>query len=133
MKLGLGTVVLSVALWSSVGCVKASSPPAEDTGPHAARTAPLITAVSDDHIGTVVRVRGTVGRAKLGDRVQADGFMVYCMGDRLPDAVLGTTVTVRGELTLRDTGARVGEDGAVSAGTAPGTRTLVITNCQVAQ
>ena len=108
------------------------SPPGAPAGDDQRTRVPGVLRVSGDargHLGEVVEVRGSVVRAKLGDLVQAEGFSVYCTGQRLPDALIGQVVTVRGKLAERDTGARETPDGAISQGTAPGTRSLVIASC----
>jgi len=91
---------------------------------------PVVQTAPERHLGQVVEIRGEAVRAKLGDLIQAEGFSVYCI-DRLPDELLGQVVAVRGTLDRRDTGARVAADGAISQGTAPGTRSLVMKGCQV--
>ena len=84
----------------------------------------------EGHLGRLVRVTGTVARAKLGDQVQAAEFAVTCPDLRVPDALLGREATVEGTLERRaDFAATVGPDGAIGQGTEPGTEILVLHGC----
>jgi hypothetical protein len=119
--------LMSVFLWFVASLAAACA------GPQVAgETSPPLVTTADGHVGTVVRVRGHVVRAKFADLVQGEGLSVYCLGERLPDALIDTIVTVQGTLAERDTGARETPDGAISQGTAPGTTSLVIEGCEVA-
>ncbi len=139
MKKWVGALSIFALSYLGSGCAKQAVTPSESSaevgspaGDDQRTSVPGVPRVSGDargHLGEVVEVRGSVVRAKLGDLVQAEGFSVYCTGQRLPDALIGQVVTVRGKLAERDTGARETPDGAISQGTAPGTRSLVIASC----
>lgn len=120
-----------------VGCAKKMRSPAHTESSSMAKdtTRSLTTREASirGHEGKDVRLRGRVDRAKLGDVIQGSGFSVYCLDKRFPESLLGTEITVTGRLTVRDFSAKEQADGSITQGTAPGTLSYVLENCELAQ
>lgn len=122
--MGRGDVsrALLLALLVCVACARSGVPEVKSA------------ADAEASIGKVVRVRGPVQRAKLGDAVEAHGLLIVCLGDRLPDATIGAEVVIEGELDRTEQfQATTGPSGEISQGTAPGTSTWVIRGCKLSR
>jgi hypothetical protein len=131
------TILLITLLGFTAGCVKKVEPATDgnSTSKPKEKQPLLITKGSEmrGQMGKVVRLRGQLDRAKLGDIIEGPGFSVYCIDKRFADALLGNQVTVQGTLGVRDTGAKVYPDGSISQGTPPGTSSTVLKNCKLVQ